>query len=301
MCGSQRQINKRILSSCPSRDYDEASVCSIWYPRTRKQIQPWILKIGWSSRWSTKQAGFPLLPLQSPWVLDPAVTGAHRARALPTETVPPRWISGSPPAADSTRRGATKSTPTAEEGRGFWCCMTYLMAVMHCLRIHATNMGWLLNSKEQRACTETILFAIENWVWNLAVGFKITIQLFICEMFAFCSPWFDLEHTRAALNPPVHDFHKPFILFILEECHSVHLMHLWFSLVFIFLKILTWFCDALYIHPIISNTINTFCNCTVPNWWQRCSSGTSGFLIEVAEEAALRCLPLSLSWLVSEA
>ncbi|PAN22965.1 hypothetical protein PAHAL_4G056600 [Panicum hallii] len=47
-------------------------------------------------------------------MLDPAVTGAHRARALPTETIPPRCISGAPPAADITRRRAATSSPTVE-------------------------------------------------------------------------------------------------------------------------------------------------------------------------------------------
>ena len=171
------------------------------HPKTNPTMDPqnWPIqslehKPGWISSSSS-----PVSSLHE--LLDPAVTGAHRARALPAETVPPCWISGSPLAADSTRRGATKFTPTVEEGRSFWYRMVYLMVVMHCLWIHATNMGGLLNSKEQWACTEIILFVVvENWVRNSIVGSEITIQLLVCEMLAFCSPWFDLEHTRAALK-----------------------------------------------------------------------------------------------------
>jgi len=41
-------------------------------------------------------------------------------------------------------------------------------------------------------------------------------------------------------------------------------------------------------YPIVSNTINTFCNCTVLSLCQRYYSGTTGFISEVAEEAALK-------------
>lgn len=30
VCDSHRQLKKRILSSCPSRDFDGTSICSIW-------------------------------------------------------------------------------------------------------------------------------------------------------------------------------------------------------------------------------------------------------------------------------
>lgn len=40
--------------------------------------------------------------------------------------------------------------------------------------------------------------------------------------------------------------------------------------------------------PIVSNTINTFCNCTVLSLRQRCYFGTAGFISEVAEEAVLK-------------